>query len=75
MRKALSVIFACLVVLSAFAQNPAKYQVGTITAITPHKATAGADSSGTRYDVSVKVGDTVYVVLFTEPADSYGAKY
>ena len=75
MPKALGLMFLCLALFSAFGQSPNKYQVGTITAVTPHKATAGADSSVTRYDVSLKVGDTVYVVLFTEPADSYGAKY
>jgi len=75
MRKALGIMFVCLAALPAFGQSPTGYQVGTITEVTPHKAAAGANSSVTSYDVSVKVGDTLYVVLYTEPADSYGAKY
>ena len=75
MRKALGIMFVCLTALSAFGQSPTKYQVGTITAVTPHKAAVGVNSSVTSYDVSVKVGDTLYVVLYTEPADVGGAKY
>lgn len=76
MRKALVVMSVCLLALSAYGQSPITYQVGTITAVTPHKAAAGDDNSSVRsYDVSVKVGNTLYVVLYTEPADSCGAKY
>lgn len=75
MRKALGVMFVCLLALSAYGQSSTNYQVGTITEVTPHKAAPGANFSGTSYDVSVKVGDTLYVVLYTEPAGSYGAKY
>ena len=75
MRKALGVMFVCLLALSAYGQSSTNYQVGTITEVTPHKAAAGAQSSVTSFDVSVKVGDNLYVVLYTEPADCYGAKY
>ena len=67
MRKALGIMFVCLTALSAFGQSPTKYQVGTITAVTPHKAAVGVNSSVTSYDL--------YVVLYTEPADVGGAKY
>jgi hypothetical protein len=37
---------------------------------------AGDGASGpARYDVSVKVGDTIYVVLYTQPLGELPAKY
>lgn len=46
------------------AEKTPKYQVGTITAVQPHQA-ADADSSVASYEVSVRVGNTVYVTLYT----------
>jgi hypothetical protein len=42
----------------------AKWQVGTVTAVRPYKV-PNADPSVTSYKVSVRVGNTVYVVLTT----------
>ncbi len=42
----------------------AKWQVGTVTEVRPYKV-PNADSSITSYKVSVRVGNTVYVVLNT----------
>jgi Protein of unknown function (DUF3300) len=42
----------------------AKWQVGTVTAVQPYKV-PNADPSITSYKVSVRVGNTVYVVLNT----------
>ena len=55
---------------------PSNYQRGTIIAVTPHK-NAPAESTGdvVRYDVSVKVGSTKYVVLFTPPNGSNTVEY
>ena len=44
-------------------------------AVKPHKGAATADPSTTRYDISIRVGSTVYVVLYTPPPGSYGAEY
>ncbi len=67
----------CAMSLSAIGQTPqADYQRGTITAVTAHQNTPG-ESSGdvVRYDVSVKVGNTNYVVLFTPPNGSNTVEY
>jgi len=71
--KGLAIILICLATLSAFGQKASSnYQVGTITAVTPHQnAPTEAGNEVVRYDVSVKIGNTVYLVLYTPP---HGAK-
>src|SRR5678810_1303576 len=59
----------CAASLSAMGQTASSnYQRGTITAVTVHQNAPGESSRDVvRYDVSVKVGNTNYVVLFTPP--------
>jgi hypothetical protein len=59
----------------AFAQSTSKYQVGTITEVKVHQAAGSAASDGVSYDVSVKVGDTIYLVLYTPPLGEDTVKY
>jgi len=40
--------------------------VGTITEVKVHQAVASGVSDAASYDVSVKVGETIYVVLYTQ---------
>jgi len=66
-------IFVFLCALATLAQSPpSKYQVGTITEVRAHQAAQtdpnGTQSSPAQYDVSIRVGNTIYVVLYT-PAD------
>jgi len=69
-----SLIVLCLSSLLAFGQSSTKYQVGTITAVEPHQLASSSNPDS--YEVSVKVKDTVYVVLYTPPAGmDYIAKY
>jgi len=76
MRNILSVILIWMVVVAAYGQSATpKYQPATVTAIKTHQGEANADSSLIRYDISVKVGTTVYVVLYTPPPGTYGAQY
>ena|ERR1700727_3474148 len=78
MRNLLSVILMIwMVAVSIHGQSPtpAKYVPGTITAVKTHQEKADASSSVTRYDISVKVGNTVYVVLYTPSPGTYGAQY
>jgi hypothetical protein len=76
MRKIVSVILLWMAVLPALAQSPApKYQPGTIMAVKPHKGTAAGDPSTTRFDISIRVGSTLYTVLYAPPPGSYGAEY
>jgi hypothetical protein len=63
---------AMIAVLGAFAlgQSPqSQYQVGTIMKVVPHRASSGqgAPSNTEPYDISIKVGNTLYTVLYTPP--------
>jgi hypothetical protein len=67
MLRVMRVICICLVTFPALCQSTAKYQVATITDVKPHQAAADSRSDVVSYDVSVKVADTIYVVLYTPP--------
>lgn len=64
-----------LTMFSAFGQSTSKYQVGTITAVRTHQDASGSKKDAPSYDVSVKVGDTIYVVLYTPPLAEETVKY
>ena len=67
MHKRLIATLICMSALSTLGQTrSSKYQPGTITAVTVHQSAPGEKSGDvTRYDVSVKVRNVVYVALFT----------
>ena len=67
MHKQLGLVLICTCALSALGQTPsAKYQPGTITAVTKHQNAPGNGGEDVaRYDVSVKIGDVLYVILYT----------
>ena len=65
MLRPVSLICILLTVFGAFGQSTSKYQVGTITEVKVHQTAVSGVSDAVRYDVSVKVGDTIYVVLYT----------
>jgi hypothetical protein len=46
-----------------------------ITDVKPRQVAGDSASDPTSYDVSVKVGDTIYVVLYTQPLGELPAKY
>ena len=76
MRRCLIMVLLCAATLSLLGQTPSdKYQTGTIMAVSPHQAPGQHDTEVTQYDVSVKVGDTTYVVLFTPPNGANRVKY
>jgi len=64
-----------LTMFPAFGQSTSKYQVGTITEVKAHQAAGSAASDAASYDVSVKVGDTIYVVLYTPVLGEDTVKY
>jgi hypothetical protein len=65
----------CLLTLSALCQSASKWEIATITEVKPHPA-AGEDASDPiTYDVSVKVGGTIYLVRYTTPAGELAPKY
>ena len=66
----------CLTAFPAFSQSASKWQVGTITTVKIHQsAEKDGAAAATSYDVSVKVGDTIYVVLYTPPLREETVKY
>jgi hypothetical protein len=72
----LAIVFCiALTTFSAFGQSTSKYQVGTITEVKTHQDAGGATTGAVSYDVSVKVGDTIYVVLYTPPLGQETVKY
>jgi len=64
MPRLLCVIAICLVAFPAFGQSASPYQVATIVDVKTHQA-AGDTSDRSSYDISLRVGDTIYLVLYT----------
>ena len=77
MLRKFAVICICLSSLLAFSQSATrtKYRVATVLAVVPHDSNGSGDSSALTYDVSVKVGNMIYVVLYTPPLAMQNAKY
>ena len=75
MLKVMSLIYICFTTLPAFCQSGSKYEVATITDVKPHQAADNKPSDPVRYDVSVKVADTVYLVLYTDTLGTRTVKY
>lgn len=80
-RNVLSIALMCAAVAAAAAQSDeSKYQPGTIMAVKDHVDKDRSDSNVTtdstkRYDISIKVGKTMYVVLYTPPPGKFGFQY
>jgi hypothetical protein len=75
MRRLIGVIGLLFVTLPAFCQSTSKYEVATIVEVTQHQAAGTGGFDVTSYDVSVKVGDTIYVALYTPPLGESEVKY
>jgi hypothetical protein len=71
----LLISIACIVLLyTAAAQAPNRgYQPGTVTAVSVHDPAAESDNP--QYDVTVRVQDMEYQVLFTSPTGSSRVKF
>lgn len=75
MRKSLVPILVFTAALSAFCQSQSsEYQPGTILGVAPHTNAHGV-ADGTGYDVTLKVGNTVYVVLYSPPQGQRSVEY
>ena len=67
-------ILVIAAMLSAFCQSQSStYEPATITGVTRHPNAAG--ESDARYDVTLKVGNNVYVVLYTPPLGQNTVQY
>ena len=75
MLMASTVMLICVTAMSAVAQSTSQYKVGAITAVQPHQDGASSKPSADSYDVSLKVGDTTYVVLYTPPYGLQTVRY
>jgi len=75
MLRLVSLLCILLAVFPAFGQSTSKYQVGTITEVKVHQTAGSGASDAASYDVSVKVGDTIYVVLYTPLLGEENVKY
>ena len=76
MLKWLFLIVICAVALPAFCEPSAKYEVATIIDVKLHQSAGDSSSSAAAtYDISVKVGDTIYVVLYTDTLGTNTVKY
>lgn len=74
MWRLIGVISLWLVAFPAFSQST-KYQVATIMEVKVHEVVANSTPDLNSYDVSVRVGDTLYVVLYTPPLGESDVKY
>lgn len=75
MRRLTAVIALCLLTIPALCQSTSKWQIAIITEVKPRQAAGDSASDPASYDVSVKVGDTIYVVLYQQPLGELPAKY
>src|SRR6185312_7816562 len=75
MLRLIGAICICLVTFPAFCQSKSKYEVGTILEVKAHQAPDDDSSDVVAYDISVKVGDTVYLVLFKSTVLTSTVKY
>jgi hypothetical protein len=75
MRSLIAGIGLCLLTFPALCQSTSKYQVATIIEVKAHQAARDSGSDAVSYDVSAKVGDTIYVVLYTTPLGELPPKY
>ena len=70
------VIVSFLVNTAALCQNPGQYERGTVIAVASHKNASGqSEDDVVRYDVSVQVRNTIYVVLYTPPNGANSVEY
>jgi hypothetical protein len=76
MKKVMSVILLSMAVLSALGQETNnKYEPATVMDIKQHQGAATGNSPTTSFEISLRVGKTDYVILYTPPPGTYGAQY
>lgn len=74
MLRSLVGILTVFLLVPAFGQVKADYQPGTITAVVA-RTNSSSESSVTSYDISLRVGSTLYVVLYTPPPGTITPQY
>jgi hypothetical protein len=74
-RKLIGAIALCLLTFPALCQTTSKWQIATITEVKAHPVEGEDATDPITYDISVKVGDTVYLVRYKTPAGEIAPKY
>ena len=74
MLRRLAVICFCFLTLPTFCEPGLKYEVATILEVKPHQS-AGETSNVATYEISTRVGDTIYVTLYTDSLGTSTVKY
>ena len=74
MSRCLSLILLITAMLSVPCPSQSSYQPATITGVTLHPNAPGEPDTA-RYDVTLKVGNNVYVVLYTPPPGQNTVEY
>ena len=76
MRKTLCILLMCAFIASAAAQSTnSKNQPGLIVSVKQHPEQNVASDAPKRYDIAIKVGSTIYSLLYTPPPGTYGFQY
>jgi len=75
LRKLIPVFTLCLLTFPVFSQTTSKWQIAAITEVKPHPAAGEDTSDPITYDISVKVGSTIYLVRYTTPLGEIAPKY
>lgn len=71
MKTALMLLLYLLLAVTCLGQSSApKWQVATITGVKVHEPAAGNDSSEAQYEVTSRIENTEYVVLYVAPRGS-----
>src|SRR5215475_8122792 len=76
MLKLFCAVCICLITFLSFCESTPNYQVATIVNVKNHQMVDDA-SDVVSYDVTVKVGNTIYVTLYTPntPVDTNSVRY
>jgi Spy/CpxP family protein refolding chaperone len=77
MAKGLYVFLMCVAAFPLVGQKSSDdYQVGTIVKVRPHPNTPeDQNTSASLYEISIKVADTKYDILYTQPSGSVGVEF
>jgi hypothetical protein len=62
------VLITCFAATQLPGQEKKRYQAGTIVDVKPHGSAQSNSDEKSQFDISVKVGAMIYVVLYTPPA-------
>ena len=76
MTKSMCIFLLSLVAIPLLGQVASnQYQVGAIMKVTRHHPSGAANVDVPQYDISIKVANSLYVVLYTQPSGSTGVQF